>query len=333
MIKRRLPQLEWTTLGILMLQFSGLSFAQSLSQAHQWPDNIIIAKRLMGDGKVDEGQMSRGESSAVAVCALLGKLYEPGTLRKVMGESDIVTGETTYLSGRRKLVITESLMKADEKGEACISRYRLGWTYQYTGPGEAWTVVNSPKGIYSPKRPASNDPKVVGVLENAYQNRVRNFGGKWRGRKYSEVETRFGHRCGYPPDPAALERPAGMGEYGALYDKAVAAAQQFHQEGPKLCQLIESPEHVGTGEKLVLHFRDSKRNFDERTGCYDFNESGSYLKRKCIPIVVDFQINAAMPPGIFQKPQWANGAGIAPVGGNPAPSSTAPGFGVTEGPK
>ncbi len=103
-----------------------------------------------------------------------------------------------------------------------------------------------------------------------------------------------------------------MGEYGAIYDRAVAAAQGFHAEGPKLCSLIGSPQHVGSGEKLFLHFRDPQRNFNDQTGCYDINDSGDIIKKKCIPIVVDFRINAAMPVGIFEKPQWAQGVGTRP---------------------
>jgi hypothetical protein len=305
-----------TLVFVLAVQFSGFAFAQSPPQGPQWPDNIIITKRLLGESKVDENQMSVGEASAVAVCAQLGKLYEPGTLRKAMGEGDVVTAQTTYLSGRRKLVITESLMLADGKDQTCIGRYRLGWTYDYTDPREAWTVVRSPKGVYSPKRQQKDSPELIRRVDGAFQSRLRKFQGEWRNRKYSEVESRFGQRCGYPPNPSDLPKPQGMGDYGAFYDKAIAAAQKFHSEGPKLCSLMDSPEHVGTGEKLVLHFKESQRSYDDKTGCYDLNDSGGVIRKKCIPIVVDFKVNAAMPAGIFEKPDWARGAGPAPSGGN-----------------
>ena len=295
---------------LLSLLCSEFAIAQSATQKAPWPDNIIITKRTLGKGGIhDVNAMDRAEAAAIAVCAQLGKLYEPGTLEKILAEKVFVVAETTYLAGRRKLVITESLMKGDEKGETCVGKYRVGWTYDYTGPGEAWTVVRSPRGVYSPTRPDRSSPTLVRTLEGAFQNRLRKFEGQWRREKYSEIEAHFGHRCGYPPNPADLPRPQGIGEYGALYDRAVTAAQNFHQGGPKLCYLIESPQHVGTGEKLVLQYKHPSRDYDEESGCYEFDGSKGSTKKECQPIVVDFQVNAAMPAGIFEKPQWARGVG------------------------
>lgn len=318
------------TILVLVLQSPGCVFAQAVSQGVQWPDNIIVTKRLLGEGRVDENQMSLAESGAVAVCAQLGKLYEPGTLRKMVGEGAVVTGETVYLSGRKRMVITESLMIADEKEQTCIGRYRLGWTYDYNDGRTAWTVVRSPRGVYSPSRPQKDSPGVVQMLDRAYQNRLRKFQGEWQSQKYSEVETRFGHRCGYPPNPSELPRPGGMGEYQALYDRVVAAAQGFHSAGPKLCSLIASPQHVGTGEKLIIHFKDPQRKFDDTTGCYSLSESGGFVRKRCIPIVVDFKVDSAMPVGIFEKPDWAIGARPMPEGVNPPVQDGTMGIGSIE---
>lgn len=292
---------------IVVMLLPGLSSAQSKAQNPPWPDNIIITKRLMGVSKLDEDRMARAEAALPAMCSLLGKRYEQGAMTKIE-EGDFVIGETTYLAGRQRLVITEKLMTVNDEERDCISRYQIGWTYNYSAPGVAWTVYRSPNGAYAPERSGRDSPQVMQTQERAFQRRRKDFEGKWRTKKYEDVEVHFGQRCGYPVNPANLPRPKGMGEYGAFYDKAVAAAQQFHQEGTKLCSLIDSPEHVGTGEKLVLHVKESKRNYDEKTGCYDFEEQDSFVKRKCAPIVIDFQINAAMPPRIFEKPDWARDA-------------------------
>ena len=284
-------------------QCATLVVAQTTSHTDSWPDNIIITKRLVGNSRFDPNQLHRGEAAINAVCAQLGKTYEPGTLRKVMDGGDIVISETTYLSGRKKLVVTESLMKVDSTSEACISRYRIGFTHRYTSPEEAWTVVRSPNGVYSPQQPSRKGDRTIRTSQAAYESRLRNYMGKWRRKRYEPIETHFGQRCGYPANPSDLPRPAGMGNFGAYYDQAMTAAQEFHKDGPKLCYLINSPEHVGTGEKLVLHFKDPNNNFNEETGCYDFSESGGPLKRKCNLKVVGFQINAAMPANTFDKPE------------------------------
>ena len=287
----------------LLFQSPATTMAQTNSLADSWPDNIIVTKRLMGSSRFDPNQLAQGEAATNAVCSMLGKLYEPGTLRKIMDGGDIVISETTYLSGRKKLVVTESLMKASETNATCISSYRLGSTYRYTSPEEAWTVIRSPKGTYSPSQPSRKGSALIQTSQGAYESRLRNYLGKWRRKRYESVETHFDQRCGYPMSPSNLPKPTGMGDFGAYYDKAMAAAQEFHQNGPKLCYLINSPEHVGTGEKLVLHFKDPTKDFNEETGCYDFRETAGPLKKKCRLKLVGFQINAAMPANIFEKPE------------------------------
>lgn len=291
---------------VVLMLVHGLGLAQSKESNHVWPDNIIITKRLVGESKIDKNRAVSWEAATAYVCSQMGKQYEQGMLTKLY-EGDIVIKESIYLSGRKRIVITEYLMDVGNEGSDCVARLRPAVRYDYSAPGAGWTVIQSPKGPYSPERSGRDNSLVMQIQERQFQNRLKNFQRKWRAKKYDDVEEHFGHRCGYPPNPANLQRPKGMGGYGDLYDQAVAAAQQFHQEGTKLCSLIGSPEHVGTGEKLVLHIKEPKRNYDEKTGCFDFEVADNLLKRKCLPIVVDFRVNAAMPSEIFEKPDWAHG--------------------------
>lgn len=324
-MKARHPVLEGgTARGLaLLLPFvlallpHGWGVAQSKGPSSEWPDNIVSIEKLIGENKIsDEGRAEKSDAARAYVCALLGK-KNTGIGSKEFDESGVILKETKFLSGQQRMVITEKVYLVSNEESRCDLRLASGITYDYASPGVRWTAIKSPKGIVLHEKNAGQGNAVVEqTQEMQFQNRLRKFSGKWRKAKYDDIEVHFGQRCGYPPDPANLAKPKGMGEFGSLYEKALAVAQQFHQDGTRLCSLIDSPEHVGTGEKLVLHVKEPKRNYDENTGCYDFERTGDLLKRKCEPIVVSFQVGAAMPPGVFEKPDWARGAVSKPFDKN-----------------
>ena len=294
--------------------------AEPKPSASPWPDNIVIVKKLLGENRIfDETSAKNADAILTDACpGFFGKPYT-GIHSKEFLELGIVVKETTYLSGRQKIVITEKNYPVSTATSRCDLRFSPGVTYDFSAPGMRWTAIRSPHGTFLHEKNAGRDNSLVSqTQDSAFRQRLKRFSGKWRSTKYDDVEVHFGHRCGYPPNPRNSTTPKAMGEYAAAYEKALAVAQQFHQEGTKLCSLIVSPEHVGTGEKLVLHVKEPKRDHDEAAGCYDFKSAGGVLKRKCNPIVVDFQVNAAMPQGIFDRPDWARGLEPESFEKNPA---------------
>ena len=258
------------------------------------PDNIIIKKHLT---TVGAEHILFTIKFIEKTCDLLGTPLKGGPFNEAYVLKKLSDAETVYLSGRQKVVYKEGFSDIPPGGRnSCDLTLRPHRSVEFSSPSKNWAAYEDTDGKH--RLEASDyDTRYIAMDNQRYQNRVSDYNartGKRRPAKNILTEKHFNETCGY------TEMNLKLFKYTP-------------------CYLLDSPYHVGTDYPLILHQKDRGdrliTNRDVKVDCSrtpeDIAEKEGYgavqacFMNSAFSQVDSFEINAAMPNGIFELPDFA----------------------------
>lgn len=282
--------MDKVVLGVAVAAAMSTTFAQTAGVAEKF-DNIIIEKVVTNNHP--EYLLHLIKISEI-LCQENGTPLKGGPFNEAYVLKLLTKKETTYLSGRTKAVYKEGYRDPKDDGTACDFTLYPIRSVSLTSPTERWIANDGPAGPSFKSR--TPEREVVDSLKAHNQRRAARAATRAATRTYATKEKHFGHECGY-----------------------VGIAQAA-------CQLIASPIHEGTGTKLFVHWRKPEItnptfrgkpidcNRPPQANIAEFKANGviGACSNAGVQIKVErFEVNATIPPGIFDVPDFAREAARA----------------------